>query len=77
MPKRKQSSLSSQDHSVRLSPAAYQATIAKYRKLKAESDARADVNDIPIDNAKAQEELLHLMEETKPYRDRANSLMGI
>ena len=60
-----------------MSPADYQEIIAKYRKLKAESDARRDVNDVPIDNAKAQEELLHLMEETKHYRDRANSLMGI
>lgn len=75
MPKRK--TKNKQLHAERLSPATYKATIEKYRKLKAEGDARADANDIPIDNRKAQEGLLVLMEETKPYREHANSLMGI
>jgi hypothetical protein len=74
LPKRKRKN--QPDHSERMGPAVYQATIEKYRRIKELNDTHRNVNDVPIDNRKAQEELLSLMAETKPYRERANSLMG-
>lgn len=55
----------------------YHATIAKYQRLRQERLITQKPEDVPIDNAKAQEELLELMEEMKPARLRANSLLGL
>lgn len=55
----------------------YEATIAKYRKLHEERLGQQEPEDVSIDNAKAQAELLELMEEMKPARLRANSLLGL
>lgn len=57
--------------------ATYEATIAKYRKLREERLGQQEPEDMSIDNAKAQAELLELMEEMKPARLRANSLLGL
>lgn len=74
MPKRKNSNQVTKEP---VNMATYEATIAKYRKLREERLRMQEPEDVTIDNAKAQEELLRLLDETKPARLRANSLLGL
>lgn len=74
MPKRKRKNAI---HKTPVDTVRYHATIAKYRRLRKDRLKTQDPEDVPIDNEKAQAELLELLEETKPLRLRANSLLRL